>query len=105
MQEVEGIAPFVEAAPLRPDADSAPSGGEAEEPINENRSGRLPSLAGIEHALEEPENAPALVGRYSAGGASYRIFSDGSIEAETDQGAFKFASMSEFKAHLADKRA
>ena len=47
---------------------------------------------------------PTLVGRYSAGGANYSIFSDGSIEAETDQGAFKFGSMTEFKAFIAAKR-
>ncbi len=32
------------------------------------------------------------------------IFSDGSIEAETEDGAFKFASMSEFKAYLAGSK-
>ena len=98
------LMPTAEAPQIQPDAEPAPSLVAEEEPINENRSGRLPSLAGIEHALQEPETAPSLVGRYSAGGATYKIFSDGSIEAETDRGAFKFASMSEFKAHLADKR-
>jgi hypothetical protein len=69
--------------------------------VNENRAGHLPTMAEIEHAIGEPEAAPKLVGRYSAGGANYMIFSDGSIEAETEGGAFKFASMSEFKAYLA----
>ena len=31
------------------------------------------------------------------------IFSDGSIEAETDEGAFKFASMGDFKQFLLDR--
>jgi hypothetical protein len=55
----------------------------------------------------EPSAAPpiTLVGRYTSGGANYSIFSDGSIEAETDQGAFRFASMSEFKAFIAARRA
>ena len=48
---------------------------------------------------------PTLVGHYSAGGANYKIFSDGSIEAETDGGAFRFASMDDFKAYLASARA
>ena len=74
------------------DADSA------EAPINENRKGHLPSLEALEGAAEEPAPPPTLVGRYSAGGANYSIFSDGSIEAATDQGDFKFGSMSEFKA-------
>ena len=78
---------------------------EEEDAVNENRSGHLPTMAQIEHALIEPEAAPTLVGRYSAGGANYMIFSDGSIEAETEEGAFKFASMSEFKAYLAGPRA
>ncbi len=75
-----------------------------DDPVNENRSGHLPTIASIEHALGEPEAAPKLVGRYSAGGAKYMIFSDGSIEAETEDGAFKFASMSDFKAYLAGAR-
>ena len=33
------------------------------------------------------------------------IFSDGSIEAETDDGAYKFASMSEFKKFLLERNA
>lgn len=87
-------APPVESEPAALDDD----------PINENRVGHLPTMGEIEHALAEPEAAPTLVGRYSSGGANYMIFSDGSIEAETEGGAFKFASMSEFKAYLAGER-
>jgi hypothetical protein len=60
-----------------------------------------------EGAPMEDNSPPAttLVGRYSAGGANYSIFSDGSIEAETEQGAYRFSSMSEFKAFVAAKRA
>jgi hypothetical protein len=72
-------------------------------PINENRRGHLPSLETPEPAIAELA-PPTLVGRYGAGGANYSIFSDGSIQAETEQGAFKFASMSEFKAFIATKR-
>ncbi len=32
------------------------------------------------------------------------IFSDGSIEAETTDGTFKFTSMGEFKRFIADRR-
>jgi hypothetical protein len=77
---------------------------EEEAPINENRRGHLPGLEPLEHAAREPASLPTLVGRYSAGGANYSIFSDGSIQAETDQGEFKFGSMSEFKAFIAAKR-
>ncbi len=87
----------------------AEEGGEltadaAEEPINENRSGHLPTLGEIEHAIETPEGPPSLIGRYSSGGANYMIFADGSIEAETQEGTFKFASMGDFKQHLANRK-
>ena len=91
--------PLIEAA-----AEEVPP-FEEEDAVNENRTGHLPTMSAIEHALAEPEPAPTLVGRYSAGGANYMIFSDGSIEAETEGGAFKFASMSDFKAYLAGSRA
>ncbi len=74
-----------------------------EDPVNENRAGRLPTLGEIERAIETPERPPTLIGRYASGGANYMIFSDGSIEAETDEGAFKFGSMGEFKKFLLDR--
>ena len=74
-----------------------------DEPINENRAGRLPTLAEVEHVISEPGVPPTLVGRYTAGGAHYMIFSDGTIEAETEQGAFRFASMGDFKAYIAGR--
>jgi hypothetical protein len=65
-----------------------------------------PPLAADGAPMEQnPAEPTTLVGRYTAGGANYSIFSDGSIEAETDQGAFHFASMNEFKAYVAAKRA
>jgi hypothetical protein len=76
---------------------------DGEDPINENRAGHLPTFLTTEHAIETPER-PTLIGRYSAGGANYMIFEDGSIEAETADGAFKFASMGDFKRYLADRR-
>ncbi len=114
-------APQVEPEPLRlvdvePAADAAPSVApalgqdvvetevEEDEPLNENRVGHLPTLSEVEHAIAEPEAAPTLVGHYSAGGANYMIFSDGTIEAETEQGAYRFASMGEFKAYIAGRK-
>ena len=81
------------------------SSEEFEEPLNENRAGRLPTLGAIERAIEAPEAPPTLIGRYTSGGANYMIFSDGSIEAETDEGAFKFASMGDFKKFLLNRGA
>jgi hypothetical protein len=82
-----------------------PAAEEDGAPINENRSGRLPTLPAKGHAAETPEAPPQLVGRYSSGGANYMIFADGSIEAETQEGAFRFASMGDFKRYLADRAA
>jgi hypothetical protein len=102
-------AEVVFAAPAARDAESTGSLAEAvtpedESPININRAGHLPSLEAIETSLETPDAPPSLVGRYSSGGASYKIFADGSIEAELREGTFKFASMSEFKRYLAESK-
>jgi hypothetical protein len=53
-------------------------------------------------AFEPPPHVPAPteVGRYNAGGATYVMFSDGSIEAETETGAYRFASMAELRDHI-----
>ena len=82
----------------------APDAEDAEQPVNENRSGRLPTLGEIERAIETPEAPPSLIGRYSSGGANYMIFADGSIEAETPEGTFRFASMGDFKHFLAGQK-
>ena len=76
---------------------------EFEEPVNANRAGHLPTFRTIEHVFESPEPS-SVVGRYSAGGANYMIFDDGSIEAETGDGTFKFASMADFRRYLADHK-
>ncbi len=100
-------APSIEtAAPV--ETGEAEDAGEPpmpdEEPVNENRAGHPPTLAEIEHAIETPEAPPSLIGRYSSGGANYMIFDDGSIEAEFNEGTFKFASMGEFKQYLVDRK-
>jgi hypothetical protein len=88
-----------------PEAASEPSPPEDEDDVlNENRTGHLPTLQEMEEAIARPEPAPTLVGRYTAGGASYMIFSDGTIEAETSQGAYRFASMGDFKAFLSKNK-
>ena len=44
--------------------------------------------------------AATVVGRYESGGASYVLFSDGTIEVETEAGTHRFASMEELKAYI-----
>jgi hypothetical protein len=95
----------IEAAPLE-SMNEARAPEDEESPINFNRAGHLPSLEAIETVLETPESdePPSLIGSYSSAGANYKIFADGSIEAETTEGTFKFASMSDFKRHLLDRK-
>ncbi len=92
-------APGVEAG--APEDVGQPA-AEEESPININRAGHLPSLETIE---ETPKAPPSLIGSYSSAGANYRIFADGSIEAETSEGTFSFASMADFKRHLLETKA
>jgi hypothetical protein len=51
------------------------------------------------HEAEEPP--PQEIGRYSSGGNSYVMFADGSIEAETPNGKFRFGSLDELKQFIA----
>jgi hypothetical protein len=106
-----GSAPAAEAvaAPAAIEAGVSQSMSEAsaakdESPININRAGHLPSLETVLETPDEPQAPPSLIGSYSSAGANYKIFADGSIEAETDEGTFKFASMADFKRHLLDRR-
>ena len=94
----EVSAPAATEDEARESADEPP-GAEEESPININRAGHLPSLETVE------KQPPSLIGSYSSAGANYKIFSDGSIEAETGEGTFKFASMADFKRHLAEAKA
>jgi hypothetical protein len=50
----------------------------------------------------QPEPEPvAVVGKYSSGGNSYVMFSDGSIHADTPTGQHRFASLDELKRFVA----
>ena len=42
-----------------------------------------------------------MVGRYDANGAFYVLFSDGTIEVETDTGTHRYASMQDLRDHIA----
>jgi hypothetical protein len=102
-EEVSAAPSAIEAR--APESVEAPAAKD-ESPININRTGHLPSLETIDSVLEtpEPETPPSLIGSYSSAGANYKIFADGSIEAETTEGTFKFASMGDFKRHLTETK-
>jgi hypothetical protein len=101
----EAVAQPVAVETETPGSVDEPIRAEDENPININRAGHLPSLDAIETVLETPEAPPSLIGSYSSAGANYKIFADGSIEAETSEGTFKFASMTDFKRHLVETKA
>jgi len=119
LADEEHGGPFVHAHPAAaaPPPEPAPVEAPASEPepapatapveddsVNENRAGHLPTLEEIEETIAHPEPPPRLIGRYSAGGANYAIYSDGSVEAEMTEGQFNFASMNDFRAFLEDRR-
>lgn len=45
----------------------------------------------------EPDLRPAVIGSYEAHGTHYTMYADGSIDAETAHGVYRFASMEELK--------
>jgi hypothetical protein len=48
----------------------------------------------------EPAAAPVVVGTYMSGGNQYVMYSDGSIEAETPTGRYRFKSLDELKSFI-----
>ena len=131
IRRIDGLARLVRAAAARPlgvppEAGEAPAldselarilksrvaaDGTATKPLEgpvlsqrETSNDEGHSSEGPGSVLETPESPPALIGRYSSGGANYLIFADGSIEAETAEGRFRFASMGDFKRYLIDRK-
>jgi hypothetical protein len=58
-----------------------------------------PEPAAAEPALHH-EPKPEIIGHYDAQGAHYTLYADGSIEAETPHGVYRFASMAELKSFI-----
>ena len=60
--------------------------------------------AEVPHAEPPPASAPAptsaVIGRYEADGTSYVMYADGSIDAQSDAGVYRFHSMTELKAFI-----
>lgn len=89
--------PPMQSEPLRPTyAESAPEEPHPAEPAAYETSypvadhGADPSTA--DHPLR-----PSVVGRYTAGSASYIMYSNGMIEVETEDGVHQFSSMQDLK--------
>lgn len=60
-----------------------------------------PGDQAIVSAREEPIPATsAVIGRYESEGTSYVMYADGSIDAQSEAGVYRFASMAELKAFI-----
>jgi len=58
-----------------------------------------PPSAGEQPSEAAPE-PPAVIGRYEAEGTTYVMYADGSIDAQTAGGVFRFESLAALKAHI-----
>lgn len=104
--QIEEPAP---AEPVEEEAVEAPAVPEQDEVYAE-----APSPAHVETPAEEPYTPPppveppmaepAVIGRYEAEGTAYLMFADGSIEAQSEAGIFRFASMAELKAFIEERQ-
>lgn len=62
-----------------------------------------PALVDDAVDIEAPVPAePTVVGSYSAGENAYLMYSDGSIQADTPEGRFRFDSLDDLKAYVAE---
>lgn len=67
---------------------------------------QAPAAAGAAEPREATAHGQATqVGRYSDGDSHYTVYSDGTLDAETPEGVFSFASMAAFKDYLASRGA
>ncbi len=65
------------------------------EPAEEDTASQEPA------ASEEPRSSATVIGTYNSGDNTYVMFSDGSIEAQTPGGLFRFQSLDELKQFIA----
>ena len=68
------------------------------EPTPEPSAAPLPDPA--PHPAATQPSQSAVIGRYEADGTSYVMFADGSIEAQSEAGVYRFSSMTELKAFI-----
>lgn len=80
--------------------DQAPSDFESYEGAGEKDVTPPMTAAATEGEIEGEVEEPAVIGHYEAEGTSYTMFSDGSIEAQSERGVARFKSMAELKAYF-----
>jgi hypothetical protein len=99
--------PRIVAAPLPAAPEPAAPKIEIDDIAANAASLLAPTLVSPPPPEQGPANgraSPKVIGRYAAGEASYVLFSDGSIEAETDAGALRFATLDDFKTYVANHK-
>jgi hypothetical protein len=92
-----------------PELDAISDQGLAPQPDEETIEEALPAYLGAEPDAPTGEVVPAdspsgevtVVGTYNSGNNHYVMYSDGSIEAETPEGKFRFESLDELKEFIA----
>ena len=97
-------APATVATPAPAAPEVAAPKVEIDETVSHAADRAAPALLSPTRPEQELANgraSPKVIGRYAAGEASYVLFSDGSIEAETDAGALRFATLDDFKSYVA----
>ena len=97
-----GDTPVAAGPPLGQPA-PAPAAHEAALIEAEGGKAAAGAQAGTVAAPESSDGAgaPPVVGTYNSGGNFYIMYSDGSIEAETPAGKFRFLSLDELKDFIA----
>ena len=80
---------------------SAPAPEPDSEPASSQEEPGASGEANREVAEEAPPGAATIIGTYNSGDNTYVMFSDGSIEAQTPGGVFRFQSLDELKAFIA----
>ena len=104
---IDPAAPHQEAPSEASVHEAPPAAEPVQEVASESEASATPapaeeSAAAQEEPAQAPEPAPepGVLGRYSSGGSDYTLYSDGSIDAQTEQGLFRFASMAELRAYI-----
>ncbi len=94
------VEPVAAAATIEPE----PPGPDIVEPSSEPEPEALPGQpadAADDADVPPPDDVPTVIGSYASGDFTYVMSSDGSIEAESPGGSYRFASLDELKAFIA----
>jgi hypothetical protein len=100
---VEDLSGSLDAPEPAPQLESelAPQLEHEPAPVPEPESESQPEAEPHSAAPAEEADRPEIIGHYEAHGAHYVMYADGSIDADTAHGVYRFASMEELKQFIA----